>query len=111
MAWARVILAAMILAAIIGCKSVEERVVGKWQNEDSTQSVTFHENGTATFEVYGRTTEANYKFTDAAHARFDFDGTFGELEGQQVARVAIEKEELSLEFESGANYSFTRVQG
>ncbi len=109
MAWTKFMIAATMLALIVSCKPLQERVVGYWQNEEKTQSVTFHEDGTATFESYGRTVNARWKFTDSSHAKFEFDSPLGELEGVQIARVAIEKEELILEFESGLSRSYLRA--
>jgi hypothetical protein len=100
---------AAFLLLIASCKPVEERVVGHWQNEDQTQGVTFNSDGTAIFESYGRTVNAKYKFTDQAHAKFTFDSPLGELEGTQNARVSIEKDELTLEFESGLTRSYLRA--
>lgn len=110
MTWARVMIAAAMLVGVVSCKPLEERIVGQWQNEEKTQSVTFNSDGTAVFEAYGRTVNAQYKFTDTSHAKFEFDSPLGELEGTQIARVAIEKNELSLEFESGVNRSYLRAE-
>jgi hypothetical protein len=111
MAWARFVIAAGLLMVVVSCKPVEERVVGQWQSEDQVQSVTFSGDGTAVFIAYGRSVNAKYKFTDAAHARFDFDSPLGELEGTQIALVTIENETLSLEFESGVTRSYVRSKG
>ena len=103
-------IAVSVLLLLTSCKSLEERVIGHWQNDDQTQGVTFNPDGTAIFESYGRTVNAKYKFTDTTHARFDFDSPLGELEGTQIALVTIEKEELTLEFESGLSRSYTRAK-
>ncbi|HEY3296462.1 MAG TPA: hypothetical protein VGL38_13620 [bacterium] len=110
MAWTRVILATLMLASVISCKNLEQKVVGRWQSEDEVQAVTFHDNGTATFESYGRTVDAQYKFTDQAHAKFIFDSPLGEFEGTQIALLTLDKEELTLEFESGLTRSYLRVK-
>ena len=110
MAWTKVIMATALLLLIASCKPLEEKVVGHWMNEDQTQGVTFNSDGTAVFEAYGRTVNAQYKFTDQAHAKFVFDSPLGELEGTQIARVSIEKDELTLEFESGLTKSYQHAK-
>jgi len=110
MAWTKVMIAAAFLLLLASCKPLEERIVGHWQNEDQTEGVTFNADGTSVFESYGRTVNAQYQFTDQAHAKFVFDSPLGELEGTQNARVSLEKEELTLEFESGLTRSYQRAK-
>jgi hypothetical protein len=110
MAWARVIVALVLLMGLSSCKRLEDKVVGQWSSEDQNQQVEFAGNGTATFTSYGMSVTADYKFTDSAHARFDFHSPLGELEGTQIAMLTLEKEELSLEFESGVSRSYVRVK-
>jgi hypothetical protein len=110
MAWGRFIIAAVLLVSLSSCKTLEEKVVGQWMNEEQNQAVEFNADHTATFTSYGQTVDADYKFTDNVHARFDFHGQLGELEGTQNARITLEKEELTLEFESGLSRSYLRVK-
>jgi hypothetical protein len=110
MAWVRIAVALVLLMSLASCKRLEDKVVGQWSSEDQNQQVEFVGDGTATFTSYGRSVTANYKFTDSAHARFDFHSPLGELEGTQIAQLTLVEGELTLEFESGVSRSYLRVK-
>jgi len=110
MTWGRFIIAATLVVCLASCKTLEENLIGQWVSEDQNQTVEFAADHTATFTSYGRSVEAEYKFTDKTHATFNFHAPLGELEGTQIAQVTIENNELTLDFESGLQLTYQRAK-
>lgn len=89
------IVAATLLATMVGCGGTESQIIGKWQGIDSSETIEFFKDGTLMTGGSPLSMGGVYSFVDQNRIRIEFGG-LGALGGPQVFRVELSGDRLTM---------------
>jgi len=98
---------AIFLLLISAC-SPKQNLVGKWQDQQSGETLEFFKDGTVSMTTLGMSLTGSYTVLDAKNLKINISGLFG-IGGAQIYEYSVSGNTLTLTF-SGIAEQFTKVK-
>lgn len=108
--WLSLVPVLVVLTLAAGCsRPLKDRLVGKWQETNGHQTVTFLKDGSVVYALGPVQSTGTYSTPDEKHVKFELSGLTGQVFGSPIVEAEMKDGRLVLDL-AGKPTEFTRVE-